>query len=762
MAHNWKQPYQPLSTNHSNSPASPYSGGDTPIAFRTNVNRAKTKRWVEAKQYSYDGNDWGDDDEEEEEDDIPPLPSHSNNVNHAQSRDQAIPGHDGTGHGQSPGRPGDTSPTTPIVRPVDIYKRMREGPAGSAESSSADVGLSATGPRSSTNLPPGPGASGDDPTRLHPQDPATGPSPTPLQSQTTPILGLPDVKRLSGFGSDFMSKPAPAPAPVPPPAPAPKNRSRARCTIIPRWDFAPSFIKRSTTSAISPIMPPRTTSDTRTPTIAEEPGEGLSTPTEPVPGFKPGHRRDLSVPSPGNSPSRMPMITTTDTPAQPAAAEMTPSTPFGSPLDPAAPQHPAIVESTSSPLAEKDRPAPLNIGSVATNQHNSTPEVPIIVPSSSTETSPQDARNDRLHQEIIQSLSRENTPSDDPQSRPQTGRPDNQPDHQLDSPPDSLIPSEYERYWTEGLPTSPEDSRPTDSGAAPVPPAPSGAPEESRPRLARRFSWESTSSGEEAPPAVDSPPAVDALSPPIGPMPGQFPAGPADDSPPPPAAAATPPPTEAEEQRPPVEKPKLTIIPPSATDASSIGFERPPEMVHPPPADAGPVDAEPVADVPPAVSAPTESPSLEPSLLGFRDILNMPRSEDRVRAFHQTRTQFGSIDTGLNRWIQVVVQAHPEHQDVVAQSRKQSTGEPKVVVSRGKFPKLPSLSGPFGAHGDGSPGGSGHARRPSGPILNKQQVEQRGKELLHTAGVLGGRAGQTAKGLFARGRSKLKGNGAEQ
>ena len=49
------------SNSNSSSPAS-----GTPTSFKTNVNRAKTKRWVEAKSYSYDGDDWGDVDDYDE------------------------------------------------------------------------------------------------------------------------------------------------------------------------------------------------------------------------------------------------------------------------------------------------------------------------------------------------------------------------------------------------------------------------------------------------------------------------------------------------------------------------------------------------------------------------------------------------------------------------------------------------------------------------------------------------------------------------
>lgn len=59
------------------NPATPSSAGGQPTSFRTNVNRAKTKRWVEAPSYSYDGDDWGEVDDYDEYGgyDEPPNPS---------------------------------------------------------------------------------------------------------------------------------------------------------------------------------------------------------------------------------------------------------------------------------------------------------------------------------------------------------------------------------------------------------------------------------------------------------------------------------------------------------------------------------------------------------------------------------------------------------------------------------------------------------------------------------------------------------------
>src|SRR5436190_1939490 len=56
------------STRNTQSPVTPSSVGGL---YKTNVNRQKTKRWVDAKSYSYDGDDWGDGDEYIEEEEEP-------------------------------------------------------------------------------------------------------------------------------------------------------------------------------------------------------------------------------------------------------------------------------------------------------------------------------------------------------------------------------------------------------------------------------------------------------------------------------------------------------------------------------------------------------------------------------------------------------------------------------------------------------------------------------------------------------------------
>jgi hypothetical protein len=790
--------------------------GETPISFKTNVNRAKTKRWVEAKKYSYDGNDWGEDEYDEYDDEAPPMPQpasfsqSTNDLSRMAPRDPARPplpsmdrsrsmdqvGTLGVGPAGSRSRSTErnavegsagsaaSNKPLPFVRPADIYKRMLE-----TRQQSSDT------PRN--DRPSGPGRSTEPVSTFQP--PATADHEAQLaqgsnvpkdvdHGKVAPGVSspeLPDVKRLSGFDADFLASDSSVQkeqSSDPQPHQLQHNPSLGFVSVVHQAFDVPETpsstvdsVARSnsdSTSAISPIIGTRGPNEEKTPTIVEEPGE-ISTPKDNNNQgmvFKPGHRRDLSLPSPGNSPSRKPIINNGAEATPPSVlAEMSSGTP-DTPQDSSSsfqepPPHRAsvLLPQTGS---DRDLPAPLNFGAnpPADSPIKSHEEISVIVPSGSAETSPQDTESDRLRKEIIRSLSRETTPSAEPEqqdpTRPQTARQDTETSRQ-----DSLIPSEYERYWSEQVESSPQDLRPPApvygasqnasqqglyssspmSTPAVVAPAQPAQPT-SEPKLKRRFSWESSSEEEEVPADLQ------ATSPSAIPIPGQFPV-PHDTT----ELAPETVPDESEmttdrghgadlQQTP--EKPKLTIMTPAAMENSSDNESYVPEVVNR-------QSLEQRSPLP----EPKMPQTVEPTLLGFRDIMGIQSSDERVRAFDRTREQFATIDTGLKNWLQVVIRAHPEHMDVVEQSMKVSTVEPKAVVSKGKFPKLPSLGHFTSSNQDGPPSGSGHARRPSatlGSKMNKQQVEQRGKDLLHTAGALGGLAGSAAKGLFAKGRNKLK------
>lgn len=171
----------------------------------------------------------------------------------------------------------------------------------------------------------------------------------------------------------------------------------------------------------------------------------------------------------------------------------------------------------------------------------------------------------------------------------------------------------------------------------------------------------------------------------------------------------------------------------------------------------------------------------------------IPTLGARVQAFNATREQFLALDSGLNQWMRITIDSSPggEYSELIEQRLRPSSASmsPVTAHSKVKFPKLPALVSSFAFHDSGGGGGSGggsgnnnnnndhdggggsgssqgHHRRPSAQLgnigISRQNVELRGKELLHNAGVLGGKAGDKAKGLFAKGRNKLRGGSVEK
>ncbi|KAI5291828.1 hypothetical protein KEM55_008265 [Ascosphaera atra] len=57
-------PTSPLATA-----ANPVLANATKPTFKVNVHRNKTRRWVTARSYTYDGDDWGDSSDEHEDED---------------------------------------------------------------------------------------------------------------------------------------------------------------------------------------------------------------------------------------------------------------------------------------------------------------------------------------------------------------------------------------------------------------------------------------------------------------------------------------------------------------------------------------------------------------------------------------------------------------------------------------------------------------------------------------------------------------------
>lgn len=734
------------------SPLSPGSGGSgTPISFQTNVNRSKTKRWVEAKQYSYDGGDWGDDDEEEEEEEeAPPVPRPPYATHHTGSSSELVSrrlsglpfGSDEPASADGKGRSfsgGDQKPL-PFVRPADLYKRMREEKAAQQASitDSIDHSPAAVGAPSQTG-------------------------------EENASMGLPEVRRMSSFGTDFLGG-----ADFNPPRDTSASQEASlhhnsstgfRSVVHQAFDVPETPQSTSTsvarsnsdgTSTISPIIGGRSMTDERTPTILEEPNETSPMATTTAgPVFNPGHRRDLSLPSSDNSPSKTPQVIDQDTPTA-GRAELSAIPP----LHGLSPQSSDAGTSPHNPSMQlyssngQDLPAPLKFGS-ASGPEGFHGEIPLI---RGAEESPQNTDNDRLREEIIQSLSREATPSEDPEQSNQTHS----------QAPAESIPHQFEKYWDgqtgTGLNANPNamvsESHPDWTNSHPLAPKDPysnspGVPGSSsstihdqpkKPKLERRFSWES-SDGEEPEPRM---PGSYSSPPPLGTSLSMQEPEPITEEIAPLSSNAShdlvTSDNEGSDTQRAVQKPRLSIVPPVPENTT------PPEQV------GGPGSMPPLQ---PQVSNIVNTSLDESQLLGFRDIIGIASINQRIKSFEHTRDQFATIDTGLSQWLQITLHEHPEHASVVQRSQSLSPNAQQSSPTRSRFPKLGALSS-LGSLNDGAPNTATHMRRPSGHIgtvMNREKVGEKGKELLHTAGAFSGKASGAAKGLFAKGRSKFRPSG---
>lgn len=171
-----------------------------------------------------------------------------------------------------------------------------------------------------------------------------------------------------------------------------------------------------------------------------------------------------------------------------------------------------------------------------------------------------------------------------------------------------------------------------------------------------------------------------------------------------------------------------------------------------------------------------ELPPLPPSnaqakIPAFREILALKSPAERIRAYDDTREQFANLNTGLAHWLAITANDLPEHADLLTNSaRRPAFHGHKPSPSRSKLSGLLQTGGhstqPYSNSPPSAPNGalantSSHGYSPSGGSSGKissQQVQAKGKDLLHTAGVFGGKANVAAKGLFSKGKSKLRGS----
>jgi len=184
---------------------------------------------------------------------------------------------------------------------------------------------------------------------------------------------------------------------------------------------------------------------------------------------------------------------------------------------------------------------------------------------------------------------------------------------------------------------------------------------------------------------------------------------------------------------------------------------------------------------PPATTAATNTAARIPTV---REIMALKTVDERVNTYNSSREQVASMDTGLSNWLSSTLSSHPEHAHVVTDAANKPAGTTAIGGSirykpqPGNIIKLArkGLSGvtnrePSGSHAaDPSQSPSNVERQTSNTVGRSPSAQQggapkmqtKGKDLLHSAGMFGGKATVGAKGLFARAKGRLREGGSEK
>ncbi|KAK0661458.1 putative serine-rich protein [Lasiodiplodia hormozganensis] len=415
-----------------------------------------------------------------------------------------------------------------------------------------------------------------------------------------------------------------------------------------------------------------------------------------------------------------------------------------------------------------------------------------------------DLATDRLTADIMKRLSTPSLVGSVPDvNRTQTPQPTAQetPKALQETRASSVVPSEYEYYWAAGG----EDASGDGSGhnAAPQttapestirtvepegPPAPAGD-SSSRPGfLSKKFSWErqegtGNAAAQASPSGAQAPAASkESASTAPGADSSYFAAAPQPEDHPSVAKAISELP-----DAPGLHSDGLHIVNPEpeldSSSASGVELEAPAAPNQPLDADAWRAQT---TDVDPPSSQPLFSPAQqtpfgaahqqEQRMPLFREILALKSTDERLAKYHQTREQFAGMDTGLRNWVSTTLANKPEHAELanlpkqplppistthsssgggLMMRHKHNASISHFATGFRKTSQTASglTSGPGGHDNVSSPTDGG---QPSGAGLEKM-MQVRGKDLLKGAGVLGGKGMKEAKGLFAKGRSRFRG-----
>ena len=171
----------------------------------------------------------------------------------------------------------------------------------------------------------------------------------------------------------------------------------------------------------------------------------------------------------------------------------------------------------------------------------------------------------------------------------------------------------------------------------------------------------------------------------------------------------------------------------------------------------------------PVVAGPSHGS--DKPVMPFKEIMALSSSEERREKYAESRSSFATSDSGLDEWISTMKARHPEHANASG-SFSGGLPPPGGAIARTPSPagSQPSAQQPYyqqylnaSAPGDRVPPSSARSRlhgfqeqasAAAGSAFGNSgnQIGHKGKEFMQSAGKMG-------KGLFSKGKSKLRGTG---
>jgi hypothetical protein len=434
------------------------------------------------------------------------------------------------------------------------------------------------------------------------------------------------------------------------------------------------------------------------------------------------------------------------------------------------PTPPAKDEEPAPPVPFKDEEK----GAEPVTIDTSNTSIPAKLSESSKDTTPTDFESDRLRREIVRSLSPEHEVSSGAAIVPEP-LVNRAPNRQS-----TAIPSAYESYWASGgsdekqvAPVEHSDhglpevasaaSQPANEPILATDPSASKISSTSPGLLDRKFSWEKSETNSAGPASVISPisqsapkspstlqPRSDPLS--LNPKLSGEPLHIVNAEP-----GELPTPVEPTARR--LSDEFTAPVAPEPHQPALQDFAPMNAPAHP----AGPrpqSGQRPQSDVRPLTGDETRPAN-------FREILAIKDTPARIAKYNETRVQFSKMPTGLDNWLSKSVSANPEYADISAAVHRPTLSGPTSTSPRHRATS--SISRVF-TKTDGSAGPAQSSARPAtseyggkaGPATEQRATVVKGKDILKTAGVLGGKGMKEAKGLFAKGKSRFRSSGSEK